>query len=176
MPFTHPSAPSVLRSRTSCLWPLVAAWGLTLPLALAACAGGGATTQDATPAASLALLAGSIGGVGNLDGGGGAARFNAPQAAAIDAEGNAYVADTLSDTIRKVTRAGVVTTFAGSPGEQGSADGKGAAARFWAPTGVAIDAAGTVYVADYGNTAIRKITPAGEVSTLAGGDYGDADG
>jgi sugar lactone lactonase YvrE len=96
---------------------------------------------------------------------------------ALDVLGNLYVAATSDDTIRKVTPAGEVTTLAGASGAFGSADGNGTAARFAGPQGVAVDAAGNLYVADTGNNAIRKITPAGVVTTLAGGPtYGGADG
>ena len=89
-----------------------------------------------------------------------------------------YVADFGGSTIRKITPAGEVTTFAGLYASPGSQDGMGNAARFSYPRAVATDAAGTVYVADTYNHTIRKITPAGVVSTLAGlaGSAGSADG
>src|SRR5215470_10182099 len=107
-----------------------------------------------------------------------AARFNSPSGVAVDSAGNVYVADQGNDTIRKVTAAGVVTTLAGTAGITGSADGTGAAARFNAPFGVAVNGAGIVYVADSFNQTIRKITAAGVVTTLAGsaGVRGSADG
>ena len=86
-----------------------------------------------------------------------------------------YVVDSENLKIRKITSAGVVTTFAGS-GNYGSDDGMGTAASF-DPFGVAVDANGNVYVADTNNHKIRKITPAGEVTTLAGsGSRGSTDG
>jgi hypothetical protein len=107
--------------------------------------------------------------------------FNDPSGVAVDSAGNVYVADSYNDTVRKVTPAGVVTTLAGLAGNAGSADGTGSAARFDNPTGVAVDSAGNVYVADEGNSTIRKVTPVGaswEVTTLVGSasTYGDADG
>lgn len=126
----------------------------------------------------LELLAGSLGGRGNADGTGGAAAFDLPTSVAVDGAGNVYVADTDNNTIRKITAAGVVTTFAGVAGVPGSTDGTGAAARLADPDGVAVDGAGNVYVADTFNSTIRKITPAGVVTTLAGtaGITGTADG
>ena len=101
--------------------------------------------------------------------------FKFPTGVAVDSSGNVYVGDTGNHKIRKITPQGVVTTLAGST--QGYADGTGTAARFYNPDGVAVDSSGNVYVGDTGNNIIRKITPAGVVSTLAGdGTRGYADG
>ena len=134
----------------------------------------GHTIRKVTPAGVVTTLAGSAGNPGGADGTGSAAQFNSPVGVAVDGMGNVYVADEVNEAIRKVTPAGVVTTLAGSPGvagnpgTAGSADGMGSAARFNNPGGVGVDAVGNVYVADSGNNTIRKITPAGLVSTLAG--------
>src|SRR5205814_1802362 len=113
--------------------------------------------------------------VGN--GTGSQAIFAYPYATAVDGAGNVYVADTYNYTVRKITPAGVVTTLAGLAGEDGSTDGTGSYARFSYMFGIAVDSAGNVYVTDFSNT-IRKITPAGVVTTLAGtpGVHGSADG
>jgi hypothetical protein len=136
------------------------------------------TIRKITPAGAVTTLAGTVGVNGSTDGTGAAARFSAPSGVAMDGAGNLYVADAFNDTIRKITPAGVVTTLAGSPGQPGSADGTGAAARFYNPQGVAVDSAGNVYVVDSGNDTIREITPAGVVTTLAGtaGQAGSTDG
>src|SRR6267378_1010209 len=134
-------------------------------LFLAACGGGGG---GSAPVSSLALFAGDMGGSGNVDGTGAAARFRFPTSVATDSAGNVYVADSSNHTIRKITPAGVVSTLAGTAGLPGSTDATGAAASFNGPFGVATDSAGNVYVADSNNHTIRKITPAGVVSTLAG--------
>src|SRR6478609_8579702 len=107
-----------------------------------------------------------------------AVTFNLPQGLALDSAGNVYVADYGGATIRKITPAGAVTTFAGKAGTVGAVDGTGTSAQFRSPTAVALDSSGNVYVADSGNNLIRKITPAGVVSTLAGeaGAKGHADG
>src|SRR4051794_28485460 len=98
--------------------------------------------------------------------------------AAVDSTGNIYVADSNSHTISKITASGSVSILAGLTGVPGSADGTGSEARFNDPQGVAVDNAGNVYVADTFNQTIRKITPAGEVTTLAGlaGAPGSRDG
>jgi sugar lactone lactonase YvrE len=131
-----------------------------------------------TPSGVVSTLAGSAGRTGSSDGTGGAARFDDPWGVAVDSAGNVYVADTYNDEIRKITPSGVVSTLAGSAGQTGSSDGTGGAARFDYPTGVAVDSAGNVYVADLDNNEIRKISPSGVVTTLAGsaGQYGSSDG
>jgi gliding motility-associated-like protein len=123
----------------------------------------------------VSSLAGT-GSVGATDGTGTVASFNVPAGVALDILGNLYIADGYNHTIRKITSAGVVTTFAGN-GVIGFADGTGTAASFCNPTGVALDVSGNVYVADSGNHRIRKITPLGVVTTIAGnGTIGNADG
>ena len=115
---------------------------------------------------------------GWFDGTGSAALFNTPFGVAVDASGNLYVADTGNHTIRKVTPGGVATTLAGLAGSPGTADGNGNVARFNSPGGVAVDGSNNVYVADSLNHTIRKVTPAGVATTLAGmpGAAGSADG
>src|SRR5207245_2370200 len=136
------------------------------------------TIRKITPAGVVTTLAGLAGNPGRGDGTGSAARFNYPSGVATDSSGNVYVADPYNHTIRKITPAGVVTTLAGLAENPGSADGTGSAARFSAPWGVATDSSGNVYVADTFNYTIRKITPAGVVTTLAGlaGNPGTHDG
>jgi hypothetical protein len=126
------------------------------------------TIRKVTPAGVVTTLAGTAGMFGSADGTGTSARFDNPVRVAVDSVGNVYVADAENATIRKVTAGGVVTTVAGAVGIRGSADGTGAAARFALPSGVAVDSAGNVYVADVGNATIRKVTPGGMVTTVAG--------
>jgi len=140
--------------------------------------GGNKTIRKITPSGDVSTLAGLAGLPGSVDGTGSAARFGYPTGVAVDGAGNAYVADAGNNTIRMVTPAGVVSTLAGLAGVAGSVDGTGSAARFNFPAGVAVDGSGNVYVGDTYNSTIRKITPVGVVSTLAGlaGNWGTVDG
>jgi sugar lactone lactonase YvrE len=118
---------------------------------------------------TIGTLAGLAGSPGTTDGTGGAARFNHPSDLVADSAGNIFVTDTANQTIRKITPTGAVSTLAGLAGSLGSTDGTGSAARFHSPTGITIDVAGNLYVADTDNNSIRKVTAAGVVTTLATG-------
>jgi len=113
---------------------------------------------------TVTTLAGST--AGYKDATGAAAQFKRMCDMAVDAAGNVYVADTGNNRIRKISPDGVTTTLAG--GTAGFANGQGAAARIRNPRGIILDASGNLYVVDTGNHAIRKVTPDGTVSTLAG--------
>lgn len=117
------------------------------------------------PDGTVATLAG--GSEGFIDGIGSGAAFHTPSAIALDHEGNLFVADTGNHAIRKVAPDGSVTTLAGN-GSPGYLDGVGRAAQFNGPVGIAVDAAGIVYVADTYNDRIRRIGKDGSVTTLAG--------
>ena len=109
------------------------------------------------------------GTAGWSEGPGNTAQFNKPRQIAVDTAGNIYVADRGNSCIRKITPNGFVTTLAGSTsGTAGFANGNGTAALFSSPAGVAVDAAGNVYVADGDNNRIRKIATNLDVTTLAG--------
>lgn len=139
---------------------------------------GNHTIRKITPQGVATIVAGTAGTSGSKDGTGSAALFSSPQALVLDAAGNLYVADSGNDTVRKITPAGVVTTLAGDAGFSGRNDGTGPAAHFNNPVSLAIDAAGNLFVADNDNEAVRRVTPAGVVTTLAGspGSPGSADG
>ena len=133
-------------------------------------------TSVAVACADSGVAVGTLAGAGptqagNANGTGTAATFDAPAGVAVDSSGNVYVAEYGNNDIRKITPEGVVTLFAGStagPTGMGHANGTGSAASFWNPTGVAVDSAGNIYVADESNNEIRMITPAGAVTTFAG--------
>jgi sugar lactone lactonase YvrE len=130
--------------------------------------------QVAAANGSITVFAGSP-LAGYADGTGAAASFSSPFGLAMDAAGNLFVADTGNAAIRKITPSGVVTTFAGFPGNPAGTDGIGQAAGFTRLYAIAIDSNGTIFVTD-GN-AIRKVTSSGTVTTLAGSQTaGFADG
>lgn len=139
---------------------------------------GNCTIRRISADGQVRVVAGTPGGCGSADGAPGLARFAAPRGVVADGSGTLYVADTANHAIRKITPTGLTSTFAGKVGERGTADGTGAAARFDAPAGITRDASGNLYVADRDNHAIRKVTPAGAVTTLAGaaGERGSSDG
>lgn len=131
-----------------------------------------------TPSGEVSTFAGLMNVRGSVDGSGASARFQSTNGIAIDRSGNLFVADGGSHTIRKITPAGLVSTLVGVAGVRGSTDGNGANAKFDFPLDVAIDRADNLYVTDSGNFTVRKVTPAGNVTTLAGtaGVRGSADG
>ncbi|MEP5365674.1 MAG: T9SS type A sorting domain-containing protein [Reichenbachiella sp.] len=134
------------------------------------------TIRKVTPEGVVTTLAGSHGTAGFADGTGTAARFNTPAGIAVDASENVYVTEFSGHRIRKITSEGVVTTIAGN-GTGGFADDTGTAAQFNGPIGITIDESGNLYVGDFNNHRIRKITAEGVVTTLAGsGIAGFADG
>jgi sugar lactone lactonase YvrE len=125
------------------------------------------TIRKITPAGVVSTFAGSAGQVGSTDGTGAAARFNQPFSLALDSDDNIYVTDFGSHTLRKITPAGVVSTFVGQAGVLGFTNGVGSAARLFAPFGVAAARDGTLYVCEGGST-IRKVTASGTVTTIGG--------
>ena len=128
-------------------------------------------TQDG----KITTIAGT-GDPGAKDGPCMSATFYLPEGIAADKRGNLYVSDTYNNMIRKISKDGVVTTLAGKL-KKGNANGKGPAASFSHPAGIAVDKNGTVYVADSGNNLIRMINPQGIVTTYAGtGERGRQDG
>ena len=135
------------------------------------------TILKITPFGVVSSFAGVPGQSGNLDGPAAQALFGAAMSTAVDGSGNVYVTDKFNATLRKITSNGEVSTVAGAPGQAGHLDGPGAQARFEGPIGIAVDGQGTIYVTD-GDGAIRKMTPDGNVTTVAGmaGQTGFTDG
>lgn len=129
---------------------------------------GNNTVRKISPSRVVSTLAGTAGVIGSSDGTGAAAQFNGPSGITVDSLGNVYVADSLNNTIRKITPTGMVTTLAGVAGSFGALDGFGSGARFNGPQGLSIDSLGNIYVADTNNNTVRKISPGGIVSTMAG--------
>ncbi|MYN05839.1 NHL domain-containing protein [Pseudoduganella aquatica] len=129
-----------------------------------------------TPAGVVTTLAGGVAAAQPVDGPAAQARFTSPGAMEVTPDGTVFVLS--GHALRKITPQGVVSTLAGSELETGSSDGQGSAARFSTPKGLALDSAGNIYVADAGNYTIRKVTPAGLVSTILGlaGARGRTDG
>lgn len=138
------------------------------------------TIRKVTPGGLASTIAGVAGNVGDSDGTNDDAQFNYPSGIAVDGFGNVYVADTYNSTIRMITPAGVVTTIAGVAGKTGAVDGNGTNALFDYPSAIAVDANGTLFVADSQNDTIRKMTLSAStwtVSTIAGraGSSGSTD-
>jgi sugar lactone lactonase YvrE len=141
-------------------------------------ADGSYTVRMITPGGLVSTLAGSPGAPGSADGNGSSARFRVMYGIAVDSSGTVYVADTYNQTIRKISQSGDVAVFAGRTGFSGSTNANGTNALFSAPYGLSVDASGNIFVADNGSDTIRKISPAADVSTIAGlaNAQGSADG
>jgi hypothetical protein len=145
---------------------------LTVPNNLYASDRNNNTIRKITPAGVVTTIAGTAGTSGSTDAAGSSARFNSPWDIDIDAAGNLYVADRGNNLIRKLTLSGATytaSTIAGTAGLSGSTDGTGAAARFNAPTGLAVDASGNIFVTDTGNNTIRKLSSKLTISGTATG-------
>jgi hypothetical protein len=135
---------------------------------------GGNTILRVGPEKVVTILAGTPGKAGATDGSGSRARFNSPKGLALDREGTLYVADSANQTIRRIAPDGQVSTLVGKPGKRGTVDGPGEVARLDRPASIAIDSTGTLYVTNGEDNLIRKISPAGVVSTLNAQQFVDA--
>jgi DNA-binding beta-propeller fold protein YncE len=136
------------------------------------------TVRHISAQGQVSTLAGSAGESGSEDGAGPAARFRVPSGIALCPDGSALVADWGNHTIRRVSSEGLVSTVAGAAGQEGSADGPGAQARFSFPAGLALSSKGSLFIADANNHTIRCLSPDGTVRTVAGaaGQQGSEDG
>ncbi|HVV01805.1 MAG TPA: NHL repeat-containing protein [Verrucomicrobiae bacterium] len=139
---------------------------------------GNGVIRKITTDGKVSTFAGTPGSFGSMDGIGSAASFYWPEGIAADTSGHVYVADTANGTVRRLDEAGAATTPAGLAGTFNSFDGAGTNAQFWHPEGVTAAPDGNVYIADTWNHTVRKMTPAGVVSTIAGlaGYPGSVDG
>lgn len=151
--------------------------GIILTTLLCACGGGdGVDATGRLNAPDMHGVVSSVAGTGSAGLSDLRSSVSAPTAIAVDRDGVLYIADTGNHVIRKRAANGTFSTLAGTvtesngqyTGHTGSADGPGASASFYSPMGIAVDASGNVYVADSGNHRIRKISPTGDVTTLAG--------
>lgn len=133
------------------------------------------TIRRLSPGGVMATLAGGVGQSGHVNGAGSAVRFGRIHGIAVGPDQHLVIADTTNHVIRKMTPAGEVRALAGLPGNPGVANGAGSTARFSRPMDVAVNGAGLCYVSDFDNRTVRAVTPAGFVSTLAGGG-GSLDG
>lgn len=139
---------------------------------------GNCTLRKVTPDGVVTTLAGSPSVCVSIDGTKDVARFNFLAGVAADLAGNIYVTSWNDCTVRRVNQAGTVTTIAGVSGLCSSVDGSGTDARFGNPSGIAMDSTGNFFIADETGCTIRKMTPTGAVTTLAGnaGNCASADG
>ena len=157
----------VVQERTQLL-----AGGVLLQCALVLALSAGCYSQPSPPPDIVITVAGSLSGTSGLTNGVGTlATFNSPVGVTADAAGNIYVADQANHAVRKITPSGVVTTLSGGNGP-GYTNGAAGTAKFYNPSSVAVDASGNVYVCDSANSAIRKVSPTGTASTLAGSSTG----
>ncbi len=124
--------------------------------------------RKVTASGVVTTYAGQTPHVGHTDGPAAQASFCYPFGIVADTAGNLYVSDTFNYVIRKITPDGSVATVAGIPGTAGFTNGAASVATFSYPQGIAIDASGNLYVTDLLSEVVRKVTPAGAVSTFAG--------
>jgi DNA-binding beta-propeller fold protein YncE len=128
---------------------------------------GNNTIRKITPLTAVTTLAGLAGSAGTADGVGTSARFREP--AGLTASNSiVYVSDTGNHTIRRIASNASVTTYGGFPGIPGLSNAVGTFARFNSPARLFLDVSGSLYIADTGNNAIRKMFATGEVTTYAG--------